>query len=378
MKESKVIEDLFRQENKHHQVYSTLLFTENNRAFKARLSKIADIERKHCDIWAEILKEYGKEVKYKNYYLLPYLFVLIRRLFGRRILAALLSVYEKNSIDKFLSVISYIPRKRLKKVVNVISDELYNESIYGPEVDGGIFSHIREVVFGMNDGLVEVLAAVAGIVGIYHDNLITALAGLIIGISGTLSMGVGAYLSSRSAKDVYTAENKRIWLELEAAKRRVLERSSLSFDHSKNILRDLDLLIKRLRAKRDPFYTILEKEKTKYLLRTLGEKNSLEANKATNPFKDGLYVGVFYLLGAVIPLVSFFAGVILHDSVFLNLIISVIATSLAISLVATIIAVGTSENVLKRISQSLFLSLMAATATFLIGSIVSHYIGALF
>ena len=128
------------------------------------------------DIWAEILKEYGKEVKYKNYYLLPYLFVLIRRLFGRRILAALLSVYEKNSIDKFLSVISYIPRKRLKKVVNVISDELYNESIYGPEVDGGIFSHIREVVFGMNDGLVEVLAAVAGIVGIYHDNLITSFA----------------------------------------------------------------------------------------------------------------------------------------------------------------------------------------------------------
>ena len=46
--------------------------------------------------------------------------------------------------------------------------------------------------------LVGVLAAVAGFTGAIHNNLLIAVAGTIVGLSGTISMAVGAYLSSKS------------------------------------------------------------------------------------------------------------------------------------------------------------------------------------
>ena len=53
-------------------------------------------------------------------------------------------------------------------------------------------------MLGLNDGLVEVLAAVSGIAVIANSPLVVALSGMIIGISGTLSMAGGVYISSKS------------------------------------------------------------------------------------------------------------------------------------------------------------------------------------
>ena len=300
---------------------------------------------------------------------------MLRFFFGRAITASTLELYEASSTADFLNVINIVPSQKLDDVVAAITDELYNEKLRDESrAEKGILSHVREIVFGMNDGLVEVLASVAGIVGIYKSNIVAALAGLIIGISGTLSMSVGAYLSSRSEKDVSISESMRLQLELEAARERAAKDLGKTYKSYKTLSRDLDNLIKKLKNAGDPFYKLLEKEKSNPFFRLMNRDKTVLSPRTSAPIKDAAYIGIFYMLGAVIPLLSFFIGSAIHDSVYLNLLISVIAASGAIVITAAIIAVNTNESVVKRAVQSVILSLAASGATFFIGTLVSSYL----
>jgi VIT1/CCC1 family predicted Fe2+/Mn2+ transporter len=60
-----------------------------------------------------------------------------------------------------------------------------------------ILSNIRDIIFGMNDGLVEVLAATVGFsAALQTQPGLVFFAGSIVAISGTLSMAGGAYIST--------------------------------------------------------------------------------------------------------------------------------------------------------------------------------------
>ncbi len=375
MLDNSVFERIFDKENLHYSIYSRLAKHEKNREFKARLNNLVRLERKHLLVWEDILRFYNKKPAERKYRFYPDMFLLLRFFFGKAITASTLELYEASSAANFLDVINIVPSQKLDSVVSAITDELYNEKLRSESKSGkGIMSHVREIVFGMNDGLVEVLASVAGIVGIYKSNLVAALAGLIIGISGTLSMSVGAYLSSRSEKDVAVSEAMRLRLELEAARERAAKDLGKTYKSYKTLSRDLDNLIKKLKNAGDPFYKLLEKEKSNSLFRLMGRDKTVINSKTSAPTKDAAYIGIFYMLGAVIPLLSFFIGSVIHDSVYLNLLISVIAASVAIVITAAMIAANTNENVVKRAVQSVILSLAASGATFFIGTLVSSYL----
>ena len=64
---------------------------------------------------------------------------------------------------------------------------------------------IREVVFGVEDGVVQNMALVAGMVGAQVSHPVVVLAASINAIAGVLSMSMGTYLSSKAEKDVAIA-----------------------------------------------------------------------------------------------------------------------------------------------------------------------------
>jgi VIT1/CCC1 family predicted Fe2+/Mn2+ transporter len=61
---------------------------------------------------------------------------------------------------------------------------------------------IREVVFGVEDGVVQNMTLIAGMVGAALSNSVILLAGTINAIAGVLSMSMGTYLSSKAEQDV--------------------------------------------------------------------------------------------------------------------------------------------------------------------------------
>jgi vacuolar iron transporter family protein len=67
---------------------------------------------------------------------------------------------------------------------------------------------VRDVVLGANDGLVTVMALVAGVAGAARGRtvLVAGIAGL---VAGAISMGLGAFVASRSYAAFYRHEQER-------------------------------------------------------------------------------------------------------------------------------------------------------------------------
>ena len=60
--------------------------------------------------------------------------------------------------------------------------------------------YVGDMVLGMNDALVELTGALAGYTLAMQNTHVIAMAGMITGISATLSMAASGYLSSREAE----------------------------------------------------------------------------------------------------------------------------------------------------------------------------------
>ena len=67
---------------------------------------------------------------------------------------------------------------------------------------------VREVVFGMNDGMVETLGFVTGVFGAVASSKIIVITGLAQVLAGAISMGLGAYLSQKSFAEFYAREEE--------------------------------------------------------------------------------------------------------------------------------------------------------------------------
>ena len=64
---------------------------------------------------------------------------------------------------------------------------------------------IREIVFGTEDGVVQNMALIAGMVGAALSGSVIVLAASINAIAGVLSMSMGTYLSSQAEQDALAA-----------------------------------------------------------------------------------------------------------------------------------------------------------------------------
>ena len=370
------IRKVLNSEKLSYQLYSRLERIERNSKIKKKLKELKELDVKHIKVWTEIYKELNLPIKENKNKVEVFLFILLRRLFGSGLTLSVINSLETRKMSDLSKVFENIPDNQKEKVVGYLVEEMYQERLLKKESwESGIFSHIRDVVFGMNDGLVEVLAAVAGFTGAIHNNLLIAVAGTIVGLSGTISMAVGAYLSSKSEKDLEFSGINRLELELKVAKERLkedLERHSLNY---KKFDKGFEDLISKLKKEKDPIYKVLERERDNPLKNFIGGNGKVYTNNnSANPAKDALYVGVFYVFGAIIPLISFLIGSIINSNTYYNLIISVVLASIAIAFTSLVIALNSNEKVGRYVGRALLLSLAATFITFLVGHLASIYL----
>ncbi len=75
---------------------------------------------------------------------------------------------------------------------------------------------IRNIILGMNDGIVSIFALLAGVAGANQTPITILISLLAATIAGALSMGVGDYISSKSEQDFYKKEieSERIEIKL--------------------------------------------------------------------------------------------------------------------------------------------------------------------
>jgi VIT1/CCC1 family predicted Fe2+/Mn2+ transporter len=149
---------------------------------------------------------------------------------------------------------------------------------------------LRNFVFGTSDGLVTVLAFVAGVSASLAARKLVLMAGLAEMFAGAVSMGLGAYLGTRAERDWYERERRREELEVEKIPH--LEKEEL-----RDIYRRKGLEGETLERVVDVFIM-------------MSEELGLQPVESS-PWSAGLIVGCSYIVAAAVPLLPylFFVGV---------------------------------------------------------------------
>ncbi len=177
-----------RDEITEHRIYMKLAAATRDSDNAAVLEKIGNEELRHAEIWEQYT---GTKVKPRIFTVLFY--YLISRVFGITFGIKLMERREDSAQDSYGRLVEQIPAAKL-----IMEDENAHERMLVGLIEEERLQYMGSIVLGLNDALVELTGALAGLTFALQNTRLTAVAGLITGIAASLSMASSEYLSSRA------------------------------------------------------------------------------------------------------------------------------------------------------------------------------------
>jgi VIT1/CCC1 family predicted Fe2+/Mn2+ transporter/rubrerythrin len=213
---------------------------------------------------------------------------------------------------------------------------------------------IGQAIYGMNDGIGSVFGVVAGVAGATNASAMVVIVSGIAGvIANALSMGAGAYLATKSEREVYEAEVAREREEIELNPEQEREEMALFYELKGFTPSEARQLAMRMA------------ERPEQMLKTLAaEELGLSAETFPNPWREGLSAGVFTALGAFIPVVPFFFA----DGM-TAVVASFIVSALAYFIVGAAKVLVTGRNWFRSGLEMLLIGLGVGVLTYFIGTL---------
>ncbi|MBI5943072.1 MAG: VIT1/CCC1 transporter family protein [Chloroflexi bacterium] len=182
---------LFQQtEITEYQIYKRLAKRIKSEENAKILDQIAEDELRHYKGWKEYTQE---EVQPRWFFVWFYYIVSI--VFGFTFGVKLMEMGEEAAQGNYAAVASEIP-----EAAKYQSEENAHEEQLIGMLDEERLQYAGSVVLGLNDALVELTGALAGLTLALQNTKLIALSGLITGIAASLSMAASEYLSTRSEK----------------------------------------------------------------------------------------------------------------------------------------------------------------------------------
>ncbi len=218
-------------------------------------------------------------------------------------------------------------------------------------------ARIRELVFGVQDGLISTVGLLAGVQGATESTAVVIITGLTAMFSGAISMAAGSYLSSSAEKEIFDKELRKA--EMLAEKEPYLAAEGLlKALNQEGLPREQSYSIVKLLLRQQEVF-----------LRTFQEKvfglGSAEINR---PLQAALVMAASFIVGAMIPIVPYF---VLEGTAALYL-------SIAFSAL-TLFAVGVfkgrlaGKSQLRSGIQFFAIAVSAALLGYLIGLVVQYF-----
>lgn len=158
---------------------------ENNRKI---FRQMAQDEQKHAGVWKSVTKE---EVRPKGFHI--FWLKLLSAVLGFTFVVKRMQKDEQISGEIYENMKSEIPQAAM-----MLEDERRHEKeLYGM-LDEERLHYVGAMVLGLNDALVELTGAIAGVTFALANTRLVAMTGIITGISATLSMAASNYLAERA------------------------------------------------------------------------------------------------------------------------------------------------------------------------------------
>jgi VIT1/CCC1 family predicted Fe2+/Mn2+ transporter/rubrerythrin len=154
---------------------------------------------------------------------------------------------------------------------------------------------IGDAIYGVNDGLGAVFGIVSGMAGYTGGSEVVLAAGLAGTLASALSMGAGAYLASKSQREVYESEVARERAEIEEDPHEEMLELELFYQ-----LKGFSAEESRAMAER------IHKEPKQFLRALVQEELGLSEENFPNPWRSTLSASISTAIGGFIPIIPFF------------------------------------------------------------------------
>jgi len=180
-----------RNEITEHVIYSKLAQSVADPQNKNILERISEDERRHYDLWKEYTHQEVKPSKLKIW-----LYYLLSKIFGITFGMKLMEKGEARAQATYQQIFDFVPA-----ALDIEKDENDHERELLNSIDEERLRYVGSMVLGLNDALVELTGALAGLTFALQNRGLIATAGLITGIAASLSMAASEYLSTKSEGD---------------------------------------------------------------------------------------------------------------------------------------------------------------------------------
>jgi VIT1/CCC1 family predicted Fe2+/Mn2+ transporter len=222
----------------------------------------------------------------------------------------------------------------------------------GWEMGGG--GGVRDVIFGANDGLVSILALTAGVYGAATHSRLILISGVVGAVGGAISMGAGAYVSSKSEQEVTEKESQRKGIKEKRSPEE--ERAELTkFYQAQGLTKEeAEAVAARVMSQMAA--------RAEY---TIGEEIGLTSEESWPPVKAAILTGFSFAIASVIPILPF---------AFME--VTPAAITAALASLAALFGVGASKAIFTRKSwvgsglEVLAVGTLAAIASYAIGLLI--------
>ena len=215
--------------------------------------------------------------------------------------------------------------------------------------------YMRDIILGVNDGLVSVFLLVVAVVGGGLGARDVLLAGLAASAAGAISMAAGEYIATKSQEEVFDSERE---LEIEHLKHHR--------EHEKQEIRDMFGDMGLPDDDVEHIVRALDSDDDAFLKTMMALEFGVVDEERRSPYTAAVLSGLLFLAGSLPSVLPFF----FVDSTGLGLFIAAVGSGTALFIVGVVKTFVTRKNWLWAGTENVLI----ATA----GAIVSYGVGVLY
>jgi len=329
---------------------------------KRLLAEIGAGEAQDAEYWAGRIRELGEErERLTSAFLTDLRVSLMLSILGTRGFFEWAIIAEDESVEDLAILAANLADSDASETwTRIASDErLHIERIKdqvlgmeGWEMGGS--GGVRDVIFGANDGLVSILALTAGVYGAATESRLILIGGVVGAVGGAISMGAGAYISSKSEQEVTEKENQRKGIKKKRTPEEEKAELARFYQAQGFGKEEAEAVAARVMAQMEL--------RAEY---TVGEEVGLTVGESWPPTKAAILTGLSFAIASLVPILPF---------AFLD--VTPAAITAALASFAALFGVGASKAIFTRKSwvgsglEVLAVGTVAAGASYAIGLLI--------
>jgi len=308
---SKTLGESWRRETEAASLYGRAAALEKDPSRRSLLLRLANVEKSHADIWAKKLQEAGAATPrpdhaedgsagLSNEELLQRLdelehsnaawYEFMRRVYDDSEIIHIIDRIdeEESQHDSTVRTLFAAPVVHIGESLNRIWGA---EGFHKREAAGWM----GDAIYGVNDGLGAIFGIIAGVAGYTANSHTILVSGFFGAVASTLSMGVGAWLATRSKNELAHSEQ-------EHERRELMENP----DEEKEELRLLYQLKGFTENEAIEISERLSRDPEQLLKAMAQEELGLAEDGAGNPWTSAGIGSLSTFVGGILPLIPFF------------------------------------------------------------------------